>query len=603
MENFSELTSDEKNVLNSVYGRQTLHNIGYNPNQLEEISELNAQEQKFFTGKNFVSPHFFVQTLYKVRGSVSPIKFNAVVKQLLRENKNLRANFCNVGRRTIKVIKPEIKPEIIFRNFMAIDKDELNAEFGKILEADMRRDLDIRHDPLIRFSIYKTDQEEFALLVTTAQIIAQSFDAEKFFCSLFNLLSDLKPKKNSVNLPLENQNMIREYWSKVLTDAPPPAALPYENNESGIYRQKVLRTTIPAEILSEVRDLAQSNRLMMTAILQSAWGFMLQLVNRRRDCLFCQILSAGDSSLNLIPVRLVSDNNLTVEQIIRRQFGQLVVSQTYSCVDWSSLDGLTAGKKLFGHFLSFKEFQSNELNYVETEAQENGQMIAQNSWDAQGMKLGVYFRYSEEKLSMTFLYNEKQFLNHGVERLCEMYKSVLEQVIFNWNEKFSYFKEQLAARIDMNLNVQSAEDEKKKIRKFILQLPLLQGYSEKTIGLFDEQPKLVTYYEGDRLPNFLLRKYLIFVAEGKLVRNVDTGDGWYNPLDIVGKNSFVNPVNILNKQRFALSAEILTEQAELLLISRDLFMKIVRENPEVAVSLINHVLEQMEKYQILWLQA
>ena len=93
------------------------------------------------------------------------------------------------------------------------------------------------------------------------------------------------------------------------------------------------------------------------------------------------------------------------------------------------------------------------------------------------------------------------------------------------------------------------------------------------------------------------------MAEGKLVRNVDTGDGWYNPLDIVGKNSFVNPVNILNKQRFALSAEILTEQAELLLISRDLFMKIVRENPEVAVSLINHVLEQMEKYQILWLQA
>ena len=108
-----ELTTDEKNVLESVYGRQ-VEGVGYNPRKLEAVKELTAQEKKFFAEKNFVSPHFFVQTLYKVRGTVSPMKFNMAVARLINHNENLRANFCNVGTRTIKVIRAAttIKPEV-----------------------------------------------------------------------------------------------------------------------------------------------------------------------------------------------------------------------------------------------------------------------------------------------------------------------------------------------------------------------------------------------------------------------------------------------------------------------------------------------------------
>lgn len=155
------LTPDEENILESVYGRQS----GYNPNNLEAVTELNAQEKKFFAGRNFVSPHFFVQTLYKVHGSIGTMKFSIAVNRLLNDNENLRANFCNVGTRTVKVIRPKssVKPEIIFRNLMLVDTDELNDEFRKILEADMRRDCDLRHDLLIRFAVYRTGEEEFEI--------------------------------------------------------------------------------------------------------------------------------------------------------------------------------------------------------------------------------------------------------------------------------------------------------------------------------------------------------------------------------------------------------------------------------------------------------
>ena len=186
-----QLTYAEENILESVYGRQSPNS--YNPhNKLEAIKDLNAQEKKFFTGKNFVSSHFFVQTLYKVRGSIGTIKFSVAVNRLLNANENLRANFCNVGTRTIKVIRPPgtVKPEIIFRNFMQVNTDELDDEFRKISEADMRRDCDLRHDPLIRFAVYRTAQEEFAVLVTCAQVIAENFDAEKFFASVRRLAAE-----------------------------------------------------------------------------------------------------------------------------------------------------------------------------------------------------------------------------------------------------------------------------------------------------------------------------------------------------------------------------------------------------------------------------
>ncbi len=601
METALQLTSDETKILESVYGRQIDDLSGYNPRKLTAVLDLGDNERKFFAGKNFVSPHFFVQTLYKIRGNINPMKFRRAVNRLIDDNENLRVNFCNVGKRTVKVIRPAtaFQPEILFRNMKQTDADDFDDEFRKILEADMRRDLDIRHDLLIRFAVYQTGDDEFAVLVTLAQLIADAFDAEKLFADITGTTVEPKPKKIPDALPPKNQAAIREYWAKVLDKAPPPAALPYERDGVGTYRQRAFHATIPADILSDLRGRAQSNRMMLTAILQSAWGFMLQLTNKRRDSLFCQILSAGDNAgLNLIPVRVIVDSVSTVEQIVRKQFRQLVVSQPYSCVDWSALDLSGRGKKLFDHFLSFKEFQSAELRYVGTPADERGKVVSRNSWDAQGMKLGVYFSYSEKNLSVTFLYNERQFSGGGVERLCALYKFILQQMLVDWNAKFRDFFERLNKRVSLQSESEqtSRDDFKKRIRDFLSQLPILQG-------LFDDRAELVTFYEGDRISGDMLAKNFIFVADGKLARNVDAGDGWYNPIDIVGKNAFVNPTNFLERQRLTLSAEVLSERAELLTIPRDVLIDVARKNPDVALSLMTYALEQMERWQVLWLQS
>ena len=131
----------------------------------------------------------------------------------------------------------------------------------------------------------------------------------------------------------------------------------------------------------------------------------------------------------------------------------------------------------------------------------------------------------------------------------------------------------------------------------------MQGRYEGTIGLFEDYAELVTCYEGDRISGEMLNENFIFVANGLLSRNVDIGDGWYNTLDIIEKNAFVNPANFLEKQRFTLSATVLTDKAELLLIPHNVFIEILRKNPEVSMSVMEYALEQMERYQLIWLQS
>ena len=610
MEKILQLTPEEKAIIDSTYGRQS---EGYNPRNLEAILELNAHEEKFFAGKNFVPSHFLKQTLYKISGTVSPIKFTSAVYQTFEENLNLRANFCNVGTRTLKVIKPvaAVTLDITFRNMTQINPDEYNSEFDKIFEVDTFRGISLKNDPLIRFAVYKMSAADFGVLVTIAQVVADSFDAKKFFAKLFDMAGELEQKEIAAELPPKNSEVIRRYWEKLFDNAPPLSVLPYERKIDGeeTYRHHAFRTELPADIFSDLRGLAQSNQMLLMAILQTAWGFMLHMTNERADCLFCQISSAKDSSLSVIPIRITAEVDLTVEQIVRRQFKQAIVSQPYSLSDWSVLDELTVHKKLFNHFVSFRGFSSSDINFVgyaKTPAAPLGNIVYQTSWNVQDMELGLNLHYLEKKLLVIFTYAPEKFSGNAVEKIFKLYLLILKQMIVDWNAKLSDCAERLFKRTEIQedaAEIFSHKDNVKKLRDFISQVPVLQGDYKGTIDLFVNNAEFVTLYEGDRLSGEMLAEKFFFVADGLLSRNVDIGDGWYNTLDIIEKNGFINPTNLLDKQRYKLSATVLTDQAELLAIPHNTFIEILRKEPEVALSVIRFALRQMERLQMLWIQS
>lgn len=607
-----ELTSEEQAIINQTYGRQFNDKIGYGAVQVEKIVELSAEEKIFFANKNFISPYFAVQTLYKLKGELTPIRFNRVVHDMIKEEENFRANFCELNDRVVKIIFSERRthPDVVYRTLMQTDDDEVDETLTKIMEADRRVSFDLKHGHLIRFSIFRTAETEFAVLITMPQIIASSFNQKNFFAAVQEIQLYKKEKKLILkSQPEQIETAIRDYWGRVLKDLPSMPTLPYTKPSNAPYNPQSFREKIPADILSDLREKAQSNRLMLMSILQSAWGFFLQAVRSINDVIFCQFspnMKGENFFLNVIPVRQKSAGTMTVEQIINQQFRQLVVSQPYGFSDWELLQTLTGGKT-FDHFLSFVDFKGTDTKtYSEIPANEQGVIVTSHSWDPQGMKLGVYFQYTSNTLSMTFLYDAHRFFKNVGERFAKIYNVVLRLMLVHWHAPFANFIKKLVQQMKVEMDSERdivGVDDKKVITDFIIKNPLLQGRGAGLASFFTNSARLITKFEGDRIFGDILNENLIFVVEGKLARSLDTGDGWFKALDIISKGGWLNENVFLEKKRTEISAEILTEQAKLLIIPLDKAESLFLAHSDVAKNFFEHILKQVEKYQLLWIES
>ena len=613
-----ELKAEEQNILTKIYGKRFGNETTYVPNRIVEVLELTADEEKFFNKENFVSPFFSVQTLYKVNFYISPMKFNRAVLSMIAEDKNFRTNYCKVGSRTVKVVFADHSgthsnalPEIVYKNLSDLEGEDLDDALTKIMEADRRNNFNLEDDHLFRFSVFKTAESECAVLFTALRLISENFNSKNFFAALVSNRAYQKNEDESVSFQIERvEKYVQDYWTKILSDLPPTKPFPYFKINNSDYYETIFRSKIPADIASDLRGKAKSNRAMLMSILQSAWGFLLQAMENVDDVAFCQLVASvkgsGNSALNIIPVRMKSGESSSVEKIVNEQFKQMMISKPYSFFDWHSLQEMTGEGQIFDHFLSFLDFNSNQKSYSQEEATFAGTIVAKNSWDSQGMKLGVYFQYANSNLTLSFIYDAHSFIARVGERWAQIYNLILRQMLVYWHADFKVFIENVAKKIVLEIQAaQSAnvEDDNKIILNFISANPIFHGETGGTLRLFSKKAKLFRLFEGDRIESELMANNLIFVVEGKLARTLDTGDGWFNALDIISKDGWLNETILLPKQRAKISAEVLTEQATIMTISYADMNGILKTSPQVTRTFMNHILKQMEKYQILWLQS
>ena len=177
----------------------------------------------------------------------------------------------------------------------------------------------------------------------------------------------------------------------------------------------------------------------------------------------------------------------------------------------------------------------------------------------------------------------------------------LQQMIVNWNLKYKMFMERLGERFKNDS--EEIKTDESYIMQFLSQLEILHGEARGTFQRLINIAKFATYFEGDRITIYDMDQNFIFVAEGKLVRSVNAGDGWYNTLDIVKENRWLNENVLLENRKTKIAAEVLTEKAVLMLIPMDRMRDFLQDFPSVRAKIFQHILGEMEKYQRLWIQS
>jgi len=609
--NFNGLPENYKELLVKVYGVQPTSETGYVVNFIAKVRELDAREQKFFSNRQFISAGFTTQTLYKLNGSLVPIKFNVALHRLIERNDILRTNYCSLGNKALAVVfdKRSDLPEVVYRSLAELSPSDQEETLRKIMEADMRKEFDPIHGNLIRFAIFRTGMNEYAVLVTAVRLIWGGLPIHALFASALGMEAPAEESPNvrkSAISDVEMEAAIRNYWSGILTDLPPKPVLPMLRVPMGAtYFRKVYRVSIPPALMADLRQKAKSNKLMLISLLQTAWGFLLQQETRSHDIVFCSLAAdrgGATGAMNVFPVRLKYSGASAVDKIAATQFKQLVVSQPYSSLDWDSMEKIfpRGRKDIFDHFLSFYDFSEKVGQYSHVEGKYYGQVVEQNSWDTKGAALGVYFHYGENRVTISFVYDENRFLPEFGAEVAAQYLLTLQQMLTDWNLEADKFSARLAER-RKSARINMAEQDRARAQQLMYGIAILQGV--EGMKLFEQVANFVTLFEGDRLTERVLKDNLVFVGEGRLARSIENNDGWYETLDVVKDGSWVNESVMLPGSKIRLSVEVLTEQATIILLPLRKMNSLLEGNLKLRQNIFLHVLRQMEKYQKLWLMA
>lgn len=611
---YKDLTTEQQQILTSRYGIQPKSAGGYSKYAIEYVRELNDDEKIFFQEKSFLTPHFITQSLYKLKGNVQPIRFNMIIKEALKENSALRTNYVQLdGEIAAVVFENRVDlPPINFRSLVTMDDDEVNSALRTIMEADMREMFDLTRGALIRFSIYKTKTDEYAVLVTMAHLIFSKVNLTAIFKKTLGLTVE-KTVENNVNIPFKlSEPNVRSYWEKMLDKLPVLPSIPYVNSSVlGKKQAKVFRKKISGDLSSELQHIAKSNRMLLMAFIETAWSLLLSEYNNTNDVFFSALLpdkkgNAKVPAVRAMPVRIKISGSATVEQLVMNTFQQLLISKPYSSIQVDELQEISgASERIFNHFLSFYNFMDEEKEYSEAEGAESGELVTRNSWNSIPSNLGLYFQQENGSIALTMIYNANSFINLDEMRLINRFFRIILQMVTDYNMPVSTCLSRFTERL-------KTEESKKVeranlslyIRYAIASVDIFADLSREDVEIVQRNAEIKTYFEGDRISGEELVKNFVILTKGRAVRNVDTGDGWYRTLDIVKERSILNmTMGVLEKPRLPMAIEILIDESEAVFIKRDSLISLIRKNSLVGKNLLVHALKEMEKYQYLWIQS
>ncbi|MBR2215198.1 MAG: hypothetical protein IJ849_05510 [Selenomonadaceae bacterium] len=611
-----ELLPDEVSVLKQLYGTQTMDKGGFSRTKIDYLRELTEKELYSIEAGSTGLLGSVRQELYKIKGTLLPTHFNRTLRIMIEEQESLRLNYVHLGRRILAVVfvaRPDI-PDVIYRNMEDLEAEELDPALKKIMEADMRQGFDLRHGSLIRFAVYHTGREEYAVIVTGVQAVMDSFDCRELFCrtqglpvktNFKNLLT--AEAKDELTIP------IRNYWTQLLKDMPPLPHLPYRDDAGDSvnlnlgHRQETYLAYIPGHILSDLNAQSKSNRMMLMSILQTAWGVLLQEDNRSGDVTFCSVVPTGNvenGAQSLVPLRFQTQGIAKVQDMAGRVFQQFLVSKPFAALGRNGIKELL-GKQLgdVEHLLNFYDFYVEEKSFASADGETRGTLVSQATWDARDMRLSLIFRRHENQVAVSFVYDTFYFSQETIQMLVRRYFLILQQMLTDWTLAQDKFRERLAKRWALDADTVKTDRSRRKIQDYVSRLALLQECDGGTIQHFVDDGVLITRFEGDRISEKDTAEQLVFVMEGKVARSIETGDGWYNALDILKENNWLNDNIFLTDKKSRLSAEVLTEQATLLLIPLQTVQDSIKISPLIARNIMRHLTRQMGKYQRLWIQS
>ncbi len=121
------------------------------------------------------SPAYNMPSPLRLRGRLRPDVLERALAELVRRHESLRTVFASVGGEPLQVIRPAGPAVLPVVDLRGLAGERLQATVQRLAAEEVERPFDLARGPLVRVTLLRADEEEWALLFTVHHVVSDGW--------------------------------------------------------------------------------------------------------------------------------------------------------------------------------------------------------------------------------------------------------------------------------------------------------------------------------------------------------------------------------------------------------------------------------------------
>lgn len=424
-----------------------------------------AQKRLWFVSQLYPDNNSYnLPLIWKLSGALDIAALDMAINNLVRKHSILRTVFIEN-----ESAEPRQYVKEFSKSFVKIVMSESNTITNKnvndLVEQDVCVPFDMENGPLIRFSVYKVDENEYVFALCMHHIISDAWSLNLLFDELVKSYNEIHQTgvSNIDPLPyqysaysLRQQQLLAngewaqqlQYWEEKLSGSTPL------DIAGQIHTHKQLNETtsekclvLKEDIISGIRNISELNDVSMFVVFLSIFNLLAHKLSGQDDFTIGAPVAIRDSEelekliglfLNNVILRFDMSGDPSFEEVIRRV--KAVILEVFENLD-VPYDQVVE-RLMPGQSLETNPFFNVLFNYI-SEADQNLDFNEIESHKLKQPKLGArfditfYLEVFSDYVMVKVNYSTSRYSDSEIENIIQSYEFLIRQIIDKWDAKIS----------------------------------------------------------------------------------------------------------------------------------------------------------------------
>ncbi|KAA8887798.1 amino acid adenylation domain-containing protein, partial [Nocardia colli] len=283
---------------------------------------------------------YTMQAVVDLGGTLDVERLRAAAQGIIDRYPNLRTAFVtDSDGQAVQVVLDRIEAPWREVDLTALAADERTAELRRQVAADQATHFDMATPPLLRFTLFRTDENQWHLAITTHHILLDGWSMPLLMRDLLVLyavrgdqtaLPRVASYRNFLGwLAGRDREASLRAWATALDGVSEPTQLAPQPRSAEQYEIGKLVTELDTDRTRQLTKHAAELGVTVNTLVQAAWGILLGRLTGRGDVVFGATVSGRPAELpgvesmvglfiNTLPVRLRIDDRQTIGKLLER---------------------------------------------------------------------------------------------------------------------------------------------------------------------------------------------------------------------------------------------------------------------------------------------